>query len=282
MSPYTTTATGHPLHTVVRVLAIQLTGMPSRLKGMHLILATLAVISCASSTDPDQTPCADGYPAPCTVDGLRVLFIGNSLTYGNDVPQLVRQLAERSGGRAIRPVMVAFPNVSLEDHWANGTAAALLRRGPWDVVVLQQGPSSLPENRALLIQATRRFAPLIDAAGARAVLYEVWPTIDRRSDATAVRRSYTAAAEAVDGTVAPAGTAWSIAIADNVIPSLYSPDGLHASMTGSVLAALTLYARIANRAVQDDVGALPGLGPDTVLARRLRTIATAAFDSVPL
>ncbi|MCU0636530.1 MAG: hypothetical protein MUE41_16800, partial [Gemmatimonadaceae bacterium] len=225
--------------------------------------------------------CADGYPPPCTVDGLRVLFIGNSLTYGNDVPRLVQQLAEQSRSRAVRPVMVAFPNVSLDDHWAQGAAAAALRRGPWDVVVLQQGPSSLPESRELLVAAARRFAPLIAAAGARAVLYEVWPTIARRADATRARGSYIAAAQAIDGVVAPAGTAWSIALAAPSPPALYDVDGLHASMTGSVLAALTLHARITGRDPRQDVGPLPGLGADTVLARRLRVAAAAAFDSVP-
>jgi hypothetical protein len=249
--------------------------------GVCRIAAVLVLSSCVASTAPSASTCADGYPAPCTVDGLRVLFIGNSLTYGNDVPRLVQQLAEHARSRAVRPVTVAFPNVSLDDHWANGAAVAALRRGPWDVVVLQQGPSSLPESRTLLIEAVRRFAPLIAAAGARAVLYEVWPMSARRADASAARRSYIAAANAIDGVVAPAGTAWSIALASPAPPALYAADGLHASMAGSVLAALTLYARIVERDPLQDVGPLPGLGADTVLARRLRTAAAAAFDSVP-
>jgi hypothetical protein len=249
--------------------------------GFRCVATMMALVACGVSTAPTASPCADGYPAPCTVDGLRVLFVGNSLTYGNDVPALVQQIAEQSRSRAVRSATVAFPNVSLDDHWANGAAATALRRGPWDVVVLQQGPSSLPESRALLIDAARRFAPLIAAAGARAVLYEVWPTSARRADAAAARRSYIAAAAAIDGVVAPAGTAWTIALASPAPPGLYAVDGLHASMTGSVLAALTLHARIVERAPSQDVGPLPGLGADTALARRLRRAAAAAFDSVP-
>jgi hypothetical protein len=239
--------------------------------------AALTLIGCQLSSS--SGPCPDGGPTPCVADGLRVLFIGNSLTYGNDVPALVRALSEQAEGPTLRTAMVAFPDYSLDDHWSRGSAQDALRTARWDVVVLQQGPSSLPENRALLIAASERFAPLIRAAGARIVLYEVWPTRARRGDAVAAQQSYREAARAVGGSVAPAGTAWTVALATNPALALYDVDGLHASLPGSLLAALTLHARITTRDVAP-TGALPELAGDTALPNQLRRAARRALVDV--
>jgi hypothetical protein len=108
----------------------------------------------------------------------RILFIGNSLTYVNDLPSVVAALGAQSGDD-LGVYSVAFPDVSLDDHWIDGTAAGVLRSTNWDVVVMQQGPSSLPENQLLLAAAAERFEPLIRSAGAVPALYMVWPASSR-------------------------------------------------------------------------------------------------------
>src|SRR5829696_3216829 len=80
-------------------------------------------------------------------NGLNVLFIGNSLTYWNDLPAIVAALADSAHVKPLAWTQVAFPDFALEDHWSEGTAVKALRSHAWDVVVLQQGPSSLPANR---------------------------------------------------------------------------------------------------------------------------------------
>ena len=173
---------------------------------------------------------------------LRILFIGNSLTYANDLPALVCGLA-RSAGRQAVCESVAKPDYSLEDHWNGRDARAAIARG-WDVVVLQQGPSALPESRRLLIAYAKRFAAEIRKAGARPALYMVWPSQTRRGDFPGVSQSYAAAAKAVDGLLLPVGDAWRAAwLADATLP-LYASDGLHPSASGTYLAALVIYAQL--------------------------------------
>ena len=174
-----------------------------------------------------------------------VLFVGNSLTYANDLPEMVRALALASG-ETLRVGMVANPDWSLEDHWNGGGARSAIRRG-WDVVVLQQGPSSLPESRALLIDYTRRFAGEIRAAGATPALYAVWPSLSRSGDFDRASESYRLAAADVGGTLLPAGEAWRAAWRVDPALALYSPDGLHPSVAGTYVAALVIYARLRNR-----------------------------------
>lgn len=140
---------------------------------------------------------------PPDARALRILFIGNSLTYTGDIPGRLAKLASAMGRKATVEA-VAFPDLSLEDHWRDGRALAAIRKG-WDVVVLQQGPSSQPDSRAQLVDYSKRFAKPIREAGARPALYMVWPSVERMRDFPGAIGAYREAATAVDGILLPVG-----------------------------------------------------------------------------
>lgn len=206
-------------------------------------------------------------PAP----DLRVLFIGNSLTYTNDLPRMVERLAD---GR-ISSEAVAYPDFSLGDHWQQGGARKAIRRGGWTHVVLQQGPSSLPESRRLLVRDAKRFAPEVERAGARLVLYGVWPGRDREAFFEAVTASYAAAAAETGGSLVPVGDGWRAAWAQDASLPLYGADGFHPSRMGSYLAALMLARHVTGAEVR--ARPLPGVGAG---ARQLAILDAAATASL--
>ena len=186
-----------------------------------------------------------GTPDPAD---LRVLFVGNSLTYQNDLPDIVEAIAETAGeGPTVEVRMVAFPNLSLEDHWNRGDALDAIDEGGWDVVVLQQGPSTLPESRAHLVEWSGRFAERIRAVGGRPALYSVWPPRAQPNGFDLVRDSYDEAAEAVDGILMPAGEAWREAWEVDPDLPLYASDDFHPSVLGSVTAAYVIWQRLTGR-----------------------------------
>jgi len=169
---------------------------------------------------------------------LRILFVGNSLTYTGDIPGRVSKLAQAMG-RAAAVESVAYPGYSLEDHWDDGRAAAAIRKG-WDVVILQQGTSARSPDRSQLLDYTRRFAKVIREAGAKPALYMVWPVSDRPRDFGAAIAAYREAAQAVEGMVIPVGEAWLRALSADKRLRLYS-DPIHPSSLGADLAAITIY-----------------------------------------
>jgi hypothetical protein len=175
---------------------------------------------------------------------LRVLFIGNSLTYTNDLPEIVEALAEAAGAARPSCKAIVAGGYSLEDHWNQGAAQRVIAAGGWDVVVLQQGPSASTEGRASLLEYARRFAGEIRRAGARPALYMVWPSTQRKGDFDGVAASYKQAAEETKGLLFPAGEAWRAAWRRNPKLALYSADGLHPTPAGSYLAALTIYEQL--------------------------------------
>ena len=70
---------------------------------------------------------------------LRVLFVGNSLTYVNDLPSTLRALAaSQPTPVTIETQTFVAPGGSLSDRWNDGKAAAALDAGHWDALVLQE------------------------------------------------------------------------------------------------------------------------------------------------
>ena len=199
-------------------------------------MVAFSVIACLLT--PGGNPNARGKQSE-----LRVLFIGNSLTYANDLPAIVAALAEASGKRFIFK-SVAFPDFSLEDQWNRGDAQRAIAGEKWDVVVLQQGPSALEESRTLLLEYTRLFAKEIRASGAKPALYMVWPSQARFKDLDRVVESYKLAADEVKAIIFPVGQAWLEAWKRDAGIPLYSEDKFHPSVAGSYLAALVIFEKL--------------------------------------
>jgi len=210
----------------------------------HLILLLAA---CGSGgTDPQD---------PLDPAALNILFVGNSLTYTNDLPGMVAALIDSAGLGPVAVRSVAFPDFGLEDHWNQGGARTQLGREGWDFVVLQQGPSAT-EGRPSLLEYTELFAGPIRAAQAQPALYMVWPAAARSFDWDGVRDSYQMAAELVDGLFLPAGEAWREAWKEDAGLTLYGADGFHPSPLGTYLAALVIAERLTGRSAVGMAGVL--------------------------
>jgi hypothetical protein len=185
-------------------------------------------------TDLDELP----------VGGHHVLFIGNSLTYFNDLPGTVAGLAQ-SVGDTIRAASVALPNFALIDHALGmSNANSVIKSQKWEFVILQQGPTTVLVNRDTLVLATKMFDPLVRASGGRVAELMTWPTSAEPHLFPAVRASFLAAAQSVNGVFMPAGDAWRAALEVNPQLQLYSGDGYHPAPLGTYLAALVVYEKI--------------------------------------
>ncbi len=177
--------------------------------------------------------------APAAPKPLRVLFIGNSQTSTNDLPAFVAAIAKTYKQR-IEYRTIAPSAVTLQGNWNKGSARESLLGGGWDAVVLQQGPSVLPESRANLCFYAKAFADEAREGGARPYLLMVWP---RRGNGVAeVIDAYSAAAAGADTGLLPGGVAWAAAQRRMPDLELYRWDGIHPARVGTYLAALVVYA----------------------------------------
>ncbi len=177
-------------------------------------------------------------PAMLDAAPLRVLFLGNSLTAGNNVPALVQTMA-RLQGADVTCDAVAPGGYAIEDHWHDGRYA-LLESRTYHVLVLQQGPSTLPESQANLLEWAVTWSQAARQNGVEPALYMIWPVRTQANGSFLVSQSYRNAAQAAQAEIFPAGEAWrDVLRLDPTIP-LYSGDNLHAEPTGSFLAAMVI------------------------------------------
>lgn len=190
--------------------------------------------------------CAKKPAEPGSSGRLKILYIGNSLTYTNNLPALVEELAILDG-KKISSHSITLPDYSLEDHWNGGIVKTAIEKGKYDFVIAQQGPSALPESQFLLLDYAGRFAQVCKNNKSKMAMYMVWPSKARLFDLDKVIYSYTNAAQQTGSLLCPAGLAWKYVWEANPSIALYGTDDFHPGIDGSVLAALTIYGELMSK-----------------------------------
>lgn len=181
-------------------------------------------------------------PAPAEPDAT-LLFIGNSLTAAHNLPAVVNTVAEAAGVDVATQV-VARGNFSLQDHWAQGVENFIRTAQP-DLVVIQQGPSSLPRNQLHLQAWTDSIARVVREVGGETAVLMVWPTPDRRFAFDDVRDAYRGAALQAGAIFVPAGEALRVLFDQGTLElAPFGGDGFHPSPLGTVTMALVLVSTL--------------------------------------
>ena len=176
---------------------------------------------------------------------LQVLFIGNSFTSRNQLPQLIAALVSRSGpSHSLQSATIYAGGASLRRHWNAGLAQRALASQPWDYVVLQE-QSTLPvKSPKRFHENVRLFAPAIAAHGATPLLYLTWSRAHVPEAQRALTEAVEAIAREIDARVVPVGIAWHALHARHPDIALYDADGSHPTPTGSYLAACVFAASL--------------------------------------
>ena len=211
---------------------------------------------------------------------LKVLFIGNSYTYVNDLPSLIVGLADAAGGRKIQTDQYVPGGYTLEQQAKDKKAIAKIRERKWDIVVLQENSLQPILNR----ESMQKYARVLDAEskrqGAKTVFYLTWarqniPQMQEGAEspdyakpiyqmtgaagrigfeqwcqqrksglAGGLNGAYFDIAKELHAEVAPVGMAWKTALARNPKLVLHQGDKSHPAFKGSYLAACVFYATL--------------------------------------
>lgn len=169
-----------------------------------------------------------------------ILFVGNSLTYTNDLPGLVKAIA-KDKNKNIEADMLAFPNYALVDHLADGELQQMIKSKNYQYIVVQQGPSSQAEGRELLLEAAAVINDLCRENDAQLAIFMVWPAYENYYNFDGVIKNYTEAATVNKAILCPAGKKWKEYIDATGDLSYYGPDLFHPSLKGSEEAAKVIY-----------------------------------------
>ncbi len=177
---------------------------------------------------------------------LRVLFLGNSYTYYNSLPDMVAQMANSLPGRRIESRSVTRGGATLADLWSLTNGLEVLHTGNWDYVVLQD-QSTLGTNYvdgkwhvnepAALLRWVRFWNTEIQRKNAKPLLYLTWARKAHPEFQPALNYGYSEAAREINAGIAPAGLAWRKVREVSPKIELFDADGSHPSPLGTYLTA---------------------------------------------
>jgi hypothetical protein len=223
------------------------------------LVAVVGIVAMFIAMNAFRDPVAgDVDAARSSQPGVRILFVGNSLTSKNDLPGMVSRLA---GGldppRTVITVSYTRLGARLSDAAGSDRLARLIASAPWDYVVLQELsviPSWAPSYRAEAMDApVAKLAQEIRDAGATPVFYATWayphgdPGVEGDSfdDMTArVLEGYRRQADRTGGVVVPVAAAWAQEVLRDHGDDLLVGDDRHPSRAGTYLAAATFVAQL--------------------------------------
>ena len=212
------------------------------MKHLFILLAACALVS--SSQAQDTT---------------RVLFLGNSYTYYNDLPQLLTDLAADMG-HVVETAANTPGGYTLQDHASNDTSLDLIAESGWDFVVLQEQSQipSLPDFQveADFFPAAEYLVNFIRDNNDCAIplFYMTWgreegdtqncdnwpPVCTYEGMQELLTNNYLEACDLNTSWCAPVGVVWEDVFLGTSI-DVFDEDGSHPSLAGSYLAASTLF-----------------------------------------
>ena len=229
---------------------------------------------------------------------LDVLFIGNSYTYANNMPQMVSDIA-LSFGDTLNFVSSTTGGATFNVHSTNTNTLNKISQKPWDYIVLQaqsQEPSFSPTQVANDVFPYAQI--LIDSIESNSnctepIFFMTWgrkygdqqncqfypPICTYLGMQQRLRESYLHMTFNHNATCSPVGICWKESIAQDSTLNLFSPDNSHPSIYGSYLAACAFYSTIFKKpSLGSDY--IPN-GIDTSTAIFLQTIASnTVLDSL--
>jgi predicted metalloendopeptidase len=187
----------------------------------------------------------------------RILFIGNSYTYFNNLPSILEQMANESRPNALETKMVVDGGATLKDLWDGGEALKAIRQGGWSYVVLQEqstlgdGPTekgvpqiSDPSN---FYDYSRRFDAEIKKVGAKTAFFLTWSRQDSPQNQPKLTMAYSTIAKELTDTLVPVGPVWETAIHEKPDLALHQIDKAHPTPAGTYLTACVFYSVLFSR-----------------------------------
>jgi len=196
----------------------------------------------------------------------RVLFIGNSYTYTNNLPQLLYDAAKTTGDTIVFDSSTPG-GYTFQNHTTNSTTLTKIAAGNWDYVVLQE-QSQLPsftdgEVQSMVFPYARQLDSLINLQNpcAETVFFMTWgrkngdasncavwpPVCTYQGMDSLLNLRYRMMADMYEAIVSPVGAVWHYIRDHHPSIELYNADESHPSLAGSYAAACSFYTVICRK-----------------------------------
>ncbi len=187
-------------------------------------------------------------------DTLKVLFVGNSYTYVQNLPQVVSIISDSTKTKlATRKSTVG--GAFLSEHWFGKRGLKtkeIITKGKFDIVILQENSMGTIQQPDSTIKYAKLLCGYIKASGAKPCFYMTWAREKVPQYQDEITNVYSKIAKENGAMLVPVGKAWQLAMKLRPTINLYDADGSHPSSLGVILSAYVF------------VGALTGEVPASI------------------
>ena len=188
-----------------------------------------------------------------------ILFIGNSYTYGNDLPLLVKNLAI-ANGKDVFVDSYAVGGATFANHSTSPAVMNKIKSKSWDYVIIQgqsQEPA-FPDQQVnnSSIPGAKRLADSVYANNfcTEVMFFMTWgrkngdpqwgPISTYAGMQQRLYDGYMRIADSCQASVSPVGQVWKSLRTSMPTIELYQSDESHPTLAGSYLAAMTIYSSV--------------------------------------
>ena len=182
------------------------------------------------------------------MEKIRFLFLGNSHTYFNDMPQLFQRMCQEGETCDAEIAMLARPYATYGDHLKEETNLRFaMLYGRYDFLIMQQAAHSPCPSEEETLRDGGEIVRLAKAAGITPIQLLPWAEKRRPERQADLNRIYRRFAQQTGVVLVPAGPVFQGARGREDIPNLYWEDGEHASPWGTYAVAAALYGTLFRR-----------------------------------
>ncbi len=198
---------------------------------------------------------------PISKDTIKVLFIGNSYTYRNDMPSIFEEIAI-SKGKKVYVEDCTLGKATLAIQSRRFAVKNAISSEKWDVVIIQGSSRDFVKDSSIIVKKTKPALEKIIKAvqknnpSTKMLFYMTWGyrngfkpidevnTFEKMSNL--IEKRYLSLYETYDIGVVPVGMVWKDVRKKRDEVILYVKDGAHPSLKGSYLTACCFYSAIFN------------------------------------
>ena len=219
------------------------------------LVVLLFLVSISSCSKDDTTQVIPQMMDPVDDSNIvKILFIGNSLTYFNDgVDYHVGEFYNNGDGDIPSLTERATtPGFSLADHLNSSATMNTINSEDWDYIVLQENGVIASTDREEMLASVTAFKNILDATSSEVLFYMTWAYDGEPQMTDQLLDSYTEASTLTGYKIIPVGLGWRDFQQENNGTNLLGPDGVHPSIEGTFFASAMLYRAISNQDINSN------------------------------
>lgn len=188
---------------------------------------------------------------------LKVLFVGNSYTYGYNLAHIVSIISEETSTKLITRKST-IGGASLSEHWLGSRelkTKEIIAEGDFDIVILQDFSMAAIHTPDSLLKYVKLFSEYNRSFGAQTYLFNTWAREKVPQFQAEIDEIYGQAAKENGAVRVPVGAAWELAQDLRPMVDLYTSDGSHPNELGTMLSA-SMFVRVISGELPDHVPTL--------------------------